>query len=149
MDALPEADGGWSVEWSRTLGRATFALLYQQIETLLRASVDMIVESHFEPAYANADWQALVGRYPLHAIQVCCHTDPAVRLARYKARIASGERHPGHVTDIDDDEAQDKWSGPPTWLDVPGPRIAVDTTEMATADYLTAVAQISELLGLE
>src|SRR5512145_798190 len=51
---------GWSTEeWSTRLSVASWALLYQQIERLLSAGVDQIVESNFDPKYANAKWTNL------------------------------------------------------------------------------------------
>src|SRR5574339_194678 len=55
---------GWSTEeWSNRLSVASWTLLYQQIERLLSAGVDEIVEGNFDPKYANAKWAHLRQRY--------------------------------------------------------------------------------------
>jgi predicted kinase len=53
---------GWStVAWSNKLSIATWSLLYHQVEILLEAHIDHIVESNFDPKYANPHWQRLSG----------------------------------------------------------------------------------------
>jgi predicted kinase len=89
---------GWSTtEWSRQLSVATWALLYQQVETLLTAYIGHIVEANFDPTFANAHWQRLAEQFPLRIIQVRCETDPEILLMRYRERVNQGTRHPGHV----------------------------------------------------
>lgn len=88
---------GWSTEeWSYRLSAAAWTLLYYQVEILLEAHTNHITESNFVPAYADPQWQALKQRFDFHLIQVRCECDPDVLLQRYRNRILTGERHPGH-----------------------------------------------------
>lgn len=147
MDALPDANGGWSTAWSNALGRATIALLYQQVETLLRAQVAMVVECHFEHQTDAQRWQSLHERYPLRMIQVRCETDPSVQLARYQARIEAGERHPGHVNSSATGDPRPRWGTPVAWIDVPGPRLSINTSDLSMTGYGHVVTQIKGLIN--
>src|SRR5512142_609569 len=89
---------GWSTEeWSNRLSVASWTLLYQQIERLLSANVDQIVESNFDPKYANAKWARLRQCYAFRLLQIRCEASADILIDRYRERIANGTRHPGHV----------------------------------------------------
>src|SRR3954471_23887201 len=61
---------GWSTEeWGYRLSIAAWTLLYRQVEILLESHTDHIVESNFDPIYANSLWQALKQRFDLNVIQ--------------------------------------------------------------------------------
>jgi predicted kinase len=139
---------GWStLEWSRKLSVATWALLYQQVETLLRAGIGHIVESNFDPIYANTHWQKLVQHYPLQLIQVRCETDPETLLTRYRERINQGTRHPGHVDQSDDLAFYETVrQGPMNWIAVESARISVNTIELKEAGYVSVVENIRNLV---
>ena len=56
---------GWStVEWSERLGGATYELVYLLIERLLEARCSLLVETPFDPDWANSRFQALRARHP-------------------------------------------------------------------------------------
>jgi predicted kinase len=137
---------GWSTEeWSYRLSAAAWTLLYYQVEILLEAHTNHITESNFVPAYADPQWQALKQRFDFHLIQVRCECDPDVLLQRYRNRILTGERHPGH-RDGGDESAFHKLmhAGPMGWIDVESERISVDTTHLAGAEYETVARRIRE-----
>lgn len=97
---------GWSDrDWSMKLGRATILLLYQMVETLLRAGVSAIAETYFRPDLAQAEFQAIQARTPFRPFVIECTADGDVLWQRWQNRIASGERHPGHVDGTISDEA--------------------------------------------
>ena len=132
---------GWTTEeWANRLSVASWTLLYQQIERLLSASVDQIVESNFDPKYANAKWARLRQRYSFRLLQIRCEASPEVLIARYHARIANGTRHPGHI-DRGDDAAflNIIRQGPMEWIDIDSERLAVDTNVLSK-EYYQAVA---------
>src|SRR5688572_8145929 len=55
---------GWSDRaWSIRLGVATYHLLYQAIETQLRAQRSLLVESNFRGEYATSRFLALKSQY--------------------------------------------------------------------------------------
>lgn len=130
-------------EWSRQLSALSMRLLYMQVETLLRAGVAHIAEANFHPALASQEWQNLGQRYPLRLIQVRCETEPGVLLRRYEQRITNGERHPGHHDQSHDPKFLEKVrSGPTGWIEVEGPRIAVDTTHFERLNHRILVEEI-------
>ena len=138
---------GWStVAWSNKLSIATWSLLYHQVEILLEAHIDHIVESNFDPKYANPHWQRLIQQFDLQLIQVRCESDPAILLERYRERIRLGKRHPGHV-DGSDDRAFHKsvQEGSLDWIEVKSERISVNTTELAVEDYASVAKRILEV----
>jgi predicted kinase len=135
---------GWStVEWGYQLSGAAWTLLYRQVEIMLDAHADHIVESNFDPIYADPQWQALKQRFGFHLIQVRCECDADLLIQRYRNRVLTGERHPGH-RDGGDDPAFHKLmhAGPIGWIDVECERISVDTTHLAITDYAMIAKRI-------
>ncbi len=132
---------GWSTEkWANRLSVASWTLLYQQIERLLSANVDQIVESNFDPKYANAKWARLHQQYSFRLFQIRCETSAEVLIARYHERIANGTRHPGHIDRSDDAAFLNLiHQGPMDWIDVESERLAVDTNVL-DKEYYQAVA---------
>ena len=130
---------GWSTEdWANRLSVASWTLLYQQIERLLSASVDQIVESNFDPAYANPKWARLRQRYAFRLLQIRCETSAEVLMARYHARIADGTRHPGHIDRSADTAFLNLiCQGPMGWVDIESERLAVDTNVLDKEYYQT------------
>ena len=96
-EALLETLGLSSIEWSRKLSVTAWTLLYQQVENLLQAGVSHVVESNFDPIYANDCWQNRSEQSDFQLIQVRCAVRPETLLHRYRQRIKNGSRHPGHV----------------------------------------------------
>ena len=140
---------GWSTgEWIHKLSIASWTLLYQQIGRLLEAGVDQIVESNFDPQYANAHWQRLRRHYTFRLIQIRCEASAEVLLARYHQRIANGTRHPGHI-DRSDDAAflAIIRQGPMDWIDIESMRLSVDTAIMNPESYSTIVTEVKQLLA--
>jgi predicted kinase len=140
---------GWSDRaWSRTLGLATYALLYHFVEIELAARRAFIVESNFHPTHATPRFAALRARYGFRPFQVLCRTEGATLLARYRARTASGERHPGHVDQTVIEELKEQLAtGRADPLDLAGPRWEVDTTDPARMDYAGLLAAIRQYVG--
>ena len=139
---------GWSTEeWANRLSVASWTLLYQQIERLLSANVDQIVESNFDPKYANAKWASLRQRYPFRLLQIRCEASAEVLLARYHERIANGTRHPGHI-DRSDDAAFLKLiqQGPLDWIDIESERLAVDTNVLDKENYATVAMAVRRFM---
>ena len=53
-DAMPKPTNSISdTDWSRRLSIATWKLLYQQTENLIKAGVPHIVEANFDPIFAD------------------------------------------------------------------------------------------------
>ncbi len=97
---------GWSDrEWSIKLGRAAILLLYQMVETLLRAGIPTITETYFRPNLAQVEFQAIQARTPFRPFVVECVAEGEILLQRWQNRLANGERHPGHADDSIIDES--------------------------------------------
>lgn len=89
-ELLFESLGTGDRDWSRALGRATFAVMFLWLEAELRAGHSVIAEANFDAATAGGE----VDRLPPHrTVQVYCTAPRALVLARYAART----RHPGHL----------------------------------------------------
>ena len=140
---------GWSTEaWANKLSVVSWTLLYQQIERLLEAGVDQIVESNFDPYYANDHWQRLRQYFPFRLVQIRCEASAEVLLARYRERIENGTRHPGHMDRSDDaDFLAIIGQGPMDWIDIESMRLVVDTAIMRTESYSTIITEVKQLMA--
>ena len=132
-ETLFDVLGAGDVAWSRSLGRATFALLYEALERQLRAGRPVIVEANFDRVYAPTRLAALRGRYGFEPFEVHCTASPEALLDRYAARATS--RHPGHA-DVErlTDVAAAISEGRHPALDLGGPTVVLDTTDFGAVD---------------
>ena len=141
---------GWStVAWSERLGGATYELVYLLIERLLEARCSLLVETPFDPDWANPRFQALQARYPFQPAQVILSARPDLLRQRYARRVDNGERHPGHVDRL--------WMGQYDMvelerrnrpLDLDGPVFHVDTSSFAALDFDRLLRQLRTLRGI-
>jgi predicted kinase len=127
---------GWhDREWSRTLGGATYELLFYFLEVQLAAGCSCIIESNFYPDH-TARFQTLQAQHGFTPLQIVCHTEGTVLFRRFQQRAESGERHPGHVDQLNYDELRPLLlhtrSEP---LALGGIVLPVDTTDFAVIDY--------------
>jgi predicted kinase len=136
--------GGGDEEWSHLLGRAAMYLLYDQVEAVLAAGVPVVAEANFVADLAGPELAAVVERTGAPVVQVVLDAPPEVLAERFRSRIDSGERHPGHP-----DQPPDVHPGlfppyePP---DLPGPTVLVDCTDLAAVDPADVAATVSALL---
>jgi predicted kinase len=125
--------------WSSQLGGATIEVLYYVMAMQLRAGISSVAECNYKPERASPRIRELLAATNAQCIQVVCQCDGAVRLQRFQARV----RHPGHsdgeITDALADEWRTEKLAP---LDVPGPVITVDTTDLAKLDYASVLREI-------
>lgn len=122
--------GTGDVEWTRRLGRASFALLGVVARRLLEAGQGAVLEANFFRGASEAGIEELP---PHRLVQVHCAALPEIVMARYARR----PRHPGH---LDADRAEevaarlrDRTHDP---LDLPGAVISVDTSEGVDVEAL-------------
>jgi predicted kinase len=135
---------GWRDRaWSKSLGIASYQLLYYCLDLLLSTSHSCIVESNFDITFDTAKLQALIQKYQVTPLQILCRAEPAVLVERFRQRISAGERHPGHVDHLEAAELDSTtvrgWSEP---LALEGDLIEFDTSNLETIDYNRLVAQI-------
>jgi predicted kinase len=128
---------GWSDRaWSRSLGAASIAVLYHDIEIQLAAGCSCVAESTFRPEYDNQRLATLCAQYAALPFQIQCVCDGAVLWSRWQARTESGERHPGHVERQCYDEFRPGLlRGRLDPLSLDGPLVELDTTSFAALDY--------------
>ena len=96
--------GSKNREWSKKLGSASYDLLYDFAETLLGTGQSIVVESNFQPKFANSKFRALKNKYSFDWFQVYLLADSETLLQRFKVRAESGERHPGHIDHLNYEE---------------------------------------------
>jgi predicted kinase len=138
---------GWSdLEWSQRLGGASYALLYQTTETLLAAGCSIIIESNFDPEYDAARLRDLATHHPFHPLQIRCMAEGEVLFERFKRRVASGERHPGHRDELNiaayEPIVREGPGARNDFLDIGGERIDIDTNDFAALDYPQILAMV-------
>ena len=89
---------GWSdLEWSHRLGSASMALLYRSAAALLDAGHSVALEANFYAKWDAPRLLELAERWPCCFVQVVCTASQSTLTERYRRRIATGERHPGHT----------------------------------------------------
>jgi predicted kinase len=132
-EALFDGLGTGDAEWSKKLGIATYAILFQMLEEEVRAGRSCVLEANFDHNEASAQLAAIQLRHPFRALQIVCTASRAALLERFRAR--SGSRHPGH---IDDERLEDvvesidagRWRA----LELDGELVEVDTTDWDRVD---------------
>lgn len=145
-ESLLESLGSSDINWSRKLGAAAWVLLYQQVENLLQANISHIVESNFDPIYANSYWLAFSQKYDFQIIQVRCETEPEILLERYRQRITNGSRHVGHVDDSNNLKFLESIKRHMDWVDVESIRLSLNTTDTEQIDYSKFACRIEMLM---
>lgn len=139
--------GSSTDEWSRKLSTVAWTLLYQQVENLIKTDISHIIESNFDPVYANSYWQSLTQKYKFHLIQVRCETEPETLLKRYIQRIHQENRHPGHVNASNDKIFLESIKRHMDWVDIESYRLSLDTTNIEKLNYLKITEQIRNLIS--
>lgn len=87
---------------SQVLGKQITIMMYHLIDGWLNLHKSMILESNFEPAFANIEFKRLVDAHPdAIFIQVHCIINEPTRTMRLHDRLSSGTRHPGHLDSMD------------------------------------------------
>jgi predicted kinase len=134
--------------WSKQLGIAGIKLLYQFIESNLKAGCSIVAENNFKPEYDTEKFHNLIVRYGFTPLQVQCQTNGDVLLARFKQRSESGERHPGHVDHLNYAEFEaDLLKGSYQPLEIGGEVIYLDTTDFSKINYDGLYKIIGSKLG--
>ncbi|MEM8863708.1 MAG: AAA family ATPase [Chloroflexota bacterium] len=121
-DALP------AHAWSGRLSQATWKLLYQQTEELIRADVTHIVEANFDPKFANPQWQTLAQKYDFVPLQIRCEAAPQTILDRYADRVKDGSRHAVHVDAVPNPDFAQLIQTHLGWIEIGGARLSFDNS---------------------
>jgi predicted kinase len=144
FDTLGYSDRGWS----RTLGVASYELLYYFVEQELAAGRSFIVESNFQAEVAGPKFSSLQTTYGFRSVQILCETEATVLLERFAHRAYSNERHPGHVEHQNIEEFRaDLAAAKSEAIPIAGDLIRLDTTEFSMVDYNCVLQQVRHHLG--
>ncbi len=138
---------GWTdLEWSQRLGGASYGLLYYVAEALLRIEHSIMIESNFDPQYDTQRLRDLAARHPFLPLQIRCLAEGAVLFERFKQRVSSGQRHPGHLDHLNipvyEPIVREGPGARNDFLDIGGERIDVETTDFAALDYQHILALV-------
>ena len=132
-EALFDVLGTGDLEWSQRLGRASHRIMY----AVAAESQGAVLESHFWRGPSEPDLRGLAA--PM--IQVYCRCPPELAAERYRQRITSADRHPGHLHEHQTEEVTRAWrEAEPRPLDLDGVLIEVDTSKPFEADAVAALA---------
>jgi len=132
-EALFDVLGTGDLEWSQRLGRASHRIMY----AVAAESQGAVLESHFWRGLSEPDLRALSA--PM--IQVYCRCPPELAAERYRQRITSADRHPGHLPEHQTEEVTRAWrEAEPQPLDLDGVLIEVDTSKPFESDAIAALA---------
>ncbi len=138
---------GWkNREQSISLGTASIELMFLIAGQILGAGYPLILENNFHRDYDPRRFAELQRKYAVKIIQIHCAAEPDEILRRYRERVESGNRHPGHLDhtrydDIAAGLAQGIWD---TTNNIDGKLLAVDTTEFDSIDYDAIFRLITE-----
>jgi predicted kinase len=97
FDRLGVRDDGWS----RQVSVLAWDLLFREAELLLAAGAPCVLEGNFRAEHGP--WlRRTAGRVasrgsPVRFVEIRCRAPGDVLLARFRQRVAAGERHPGHA----------------------------------------------------
>ncbi|HHX58762.1 MAG TPA: ATP-binding protein [Candidatus Moranbacteria bacterium] len=130
-------------DWSKKIGRASYDLMYGVADSILRAGQSLILESNFDPKFANKIIDELQKKYHFRIFQIRCFTEKDVLFERFKERALSGDRHPGHVDadNLDDFRAmlaREKIGK----IEVSGEFVDIDTTDFSKINEQKVIEKI-------
>jgi predicted kinase len=124
-------------DWSRMLGKASIAAMYEITKVFLANGRHVMLESAFDAEYARED----IKRLNADVFEVYCRCDEDKIIERFKAR-ATSERHPGHLDDMADYDGEAIRRFQPIGL---GTTRIIDTTDSVDARKCESLARDVEL----
>lgn len=122
-------------DWSKKLGGASYSLLFNVFEKLLKTKKSFIVESNFNPSHHGEKLKALLNQYDFDVVEIFLDADPEVLYDRYKARWDSGERHRGHADNERFEEFKMRLKDKLSPLSLTDKLIKIDTSDFQSVDY--------------
>ncbi len=109
-------DSLWSNDriWSKKLWSASYDILYSLTDSILASKLSCIIETNFDPKFANEKLRKFKKSYDINIVQIFCRTDEEVLYERFKDRALHWVRHPWHQ----DKENLEEWKKKLTqWYD--------------------------------
>lgn len=136
-------------EWSKKIGMAGYDILYHITEENLKANKSLVIETNFDPNFANKKIYEFNEKYNFTPFQIRCITDGKILFQRFKERSNDSERHGGHC----DNDNLEEWrpvleKGKLESLEINGETFDIDTTDFKKINYPELFAKIKENLDL-
>ncbi len=145
-ETLFDTLGSGNRGWSRTLGGASYDLLFSVLETLLRAGCPCIAESNFEAGRAANRLRGLYETCSFTPIEILCTADLETLRERYRARLAS--RHVGHVDHLNAATNEASLTGERHGSpDLGGQSVRVDTTRFGETERAILVSALQKVIS--
>lgn len=135
-ESLFDTLGSKDREWSRRLGKASYEIMYNIVESHLKVKRPIIIESNFTLGIDDRKISNLQNKYNISILQLVLHADSDVLFDRFKSRAISGERHMGHGDNENSDEFKVNLSKHMA-LNIKGRILYVDTTSFQDINYET------------
>lgn len=140
---------GWKDrEWSKLAGQASYEIMDYFIVEQLRVGHALIVESPFNPEFANAEFRKWQEAYDVRYVQIYCYADADVIRQRFRERAASDARHVSSAEGeegLRDLENHTQRGIEP--LDIGGKIVKIDSTDFSKVDAAGVIKQLREALG--
>lgn len=137
-ETLFDALGSRDRTWSRTLGAASYELLFSVLETFIRAGCSGVVESNFEAGRHGDRLRGLCDRYGFTPVEILLTADLETLRSRYKARLSS--RHAGHVDHVNESTNELSWTSERHGtLGLGGRSLRLDTTHFGEAEQAALI----------
>ena len=141
---------GWSTrERSKELGIASFEILIYFIKNLIHSSHSCIIEAAFHPKFDTKAFQGIKHLYNVEFIQIFCTADTSSLFQRFKKRILSGERHPGHVDKVKNFQEFETMvnSNKNGKLEIGGAYIEINTNDFSGLNYKNLIDHVNSLVN--
>ena len=122
--------------WAQTLGNAGIDLMFYFARAELGAGRSIILDNAFNPTISAPLFRELIAAYNADCLQIVCDAESEILFQRFKSRVESGSRHPGHREEMAYDQLRESLSREESYtLDVDGEIIEVDTTDFEKIDF--------------
>lgn len=124
-------------KWTAQLGIASFELTYFFAEKLGETGKVFIVEGNFDNKYASNIFNSIKSKYMYKVVQLYCYANCEILYERFINRNLSGNRHPGHIRDINGiDDFKNKIINRNFKVDIENSiNLDIDTTDFAEVDF--------------
>lgn len=127
FDGLGHHDKAWSHKVSATSHRIMDDFVKQE----LGLGRSVIVESNFKQEIDSERFANILKEHRADCLQILCEADGTLLFERWNSRIASGERHAGHVEEVSLEDLRKDFLNPYKPLELPGTLIRLDTSDFS------------------
>lgn len=137
-----------SLKESRLQGYISIKLLYKFAEILGRQGKTCIVESVFDPVYANEEWRIQQTKYLFNVIQIVCFAEGNQLYNRYVERFYKSCRPNFHFDKEKNSQGMGKrlLRGKIEPINIFGPILEVDTTNWSSVNLDELVLTVMQHL---